>query len=83
MITKEQALSRPSEIWHVSQKNANGTPYRVRSSGACKVWKTRPSEFVLPVKNGIYNNGYVSNLNAAEWCLPSHWEIERHYKVAV
>lgn len=32
---------------------------RVRSNGACKTWKTRPNDFRLPVKHGLYSYGYI------------------------
>ncbi len=40
---------------------------RVRVSGKCQTWKTRPNEFKLPVKYGLYESGYITNDNASEW----------------
>src|SRR6266852_5791902 len=35
-----------------------------RSNGAMKTWKTRPRDFQLPVKHGLYNYGYVADYTA-------------------
>ena len=40
---------------------------RVRVNGKCKTWKTRPNDFCLPVKHGLYTYGYIDQNNAAEW----------------
>jgi len=49
---------------------------RVRTSGACKTWVTRPAEFRLPVKHGLYVNASVTEGNAgafhAEADCPLH-----------
>lgn len=77
MITKDQALNPANrEFWHVSMKNADGTPVRCRRNGATKVWKTKPELFELPVKSGLYQYGKIATLNARDWCLPSLWEAE-------
>ena len=39
------------------------TIVRVRVSGKCQTWKTRPIEFRLPVKYGLYENSAVTHLN--------------------
>ena len=48
-------------------KNADGTPLRVRVTGKCKTWKTRPTHFRLPVKYGMYESGYITHENCDEW----------------
>ena len=69
MITKQQAIDSKhrQEFNHVSVKNADGTPARCRVNGRCKVWKTRPLEFRLPVKHGLYDCFYITQDNADEW----------------
>lgn len=42
---------------------------RVRPSGKCKTWKTRPNEFRLPVKFGLYENGAITHENAGSFHL--------------
>ena len=81
MITKADALKRPSEMWHVSLKNRDGTPVRCRSNGACKTWTTRPEDFRLPVKIGLRGYDAITHEDAYLWCLPERWEIERHWRL--
>lgn len=69
MITREIALSLRGHqvLQHKTLKNADGTPVRCRVNGACKTWKTRPSEFRLPVKHGLKHCFYITPSNAGEW----------------
>ena len=71
MISKQEAVaaSYRQEFHHGTRRNADNTPMRVRVNGACKTWKTRPLEFRLPVKHGMYDSGYITHENAAEWFL--------------
>lgn len=80
MITKEIALTQPREMWHITAKNADGTPLRCRSNGGCKTWKTRPDDFKLPVKYGMYEYDYITPALARSWCLPERWEIEKFWR---
>lgn len=66
MITKDLALTTRN-FEHVSEKNSDKTPLRCRAMGRCKTWKTRPAEFKLPVKYGLYQSFYITPANAAEW----------------
>jgi hypothetical protein len=60
---------RPSEFWHRTQRNADGSPVRCRVNGKLKTWKTRPDSFRLPVKHGIKQCFYITPENAAYWVL--------------
>lgn len=53
MVTKEQAMTE-NNFEHVSKKNADGSPLRLRRNGKTKTWKTRPNDFRIPVKTGLY-----------------------------
>lgn len=57
MITKEQALTSRYFIML-----CDGS--RWRANGKCKTWRTRPEEFKLPVKHGLYSFGYITHENA-------------------
>lgn len=69
MITAEIAssLSHGQILHHVTEKNADGTPMRVRVSGKCQRWKKEPERFKLPVKYGLYQSGYIENWNCSQW----------------
>ena len=66
MITKDQAMTRLL-FKHVSLKDSRGNPVVCRAAGKCQTWKTRPEEFKLPVKYGLYQHFYITPENAHEW----------------
>ena len=39
-------------------------PVNWRANGKCKVWKTRPNEFKLPIKHGLRSYAYLTHENA-------------------
>jgi len=69
MVTKEQAVksTHRQEFHYVSLKDSRNEPVRCRVNGKCKTWKTRPNDFKLPVKHGLYDYFYIDNHNANEW----------------
>jgi len=71
MINKQQAMSaKHGDIfYHRTMRNADGTPMRVRVTGRCKTWKTRPDDFRLPVKHGMYDSGEIDIGNCDYWCM--------------
>lgn len=74
MITKEQAVEagayRASRtFYHATLRNSDGSAVRCRASGRCKVWKTRPDDFRLPVKYGLRDYFYITPRNAHEWLV--------------
>ena len=67
-VTKENAMSA-NEFYstYLTNKDKNKTPLKVRRNGATKTWKTRPNEFKVPVKYGLYEYAYITQDNAHEW----------------
>lgn len=82
MITKDQAMSlRHGQEIHcnvVRKCKCEIGPHggikqsfvRVRVSGQCKTWVTRPDEFSIPVKFGLYESGYLTQDNADSFHFP-------------
>lgn len=68
MVTKQEAMTQRF-FEHVELKDSRGNPVRCRASGKCQTWKTRPDEFKLPVKYGLYHSFYLNNLNANCWVV--------------
>jgi hypothetical protein len=68
MITREQAVGFPlgKTLYHISEKNADGSPVRVRVTGKCKTWKTKPA-WRLPVKYGLRHSFYITPENNHRW----------------
>lgn len=65
-ITKEIALNA-TEFFHRSMSNKGKTPLKVRRNGKTQVWKTRPNEFRIPVKYGLYEYYNITDKNCHEW----------------
>ena len=73
MISKEVAVAAGDgggrvTFYHKTLRNSDGSAVRCRSNGRCKVWKTRPDEFQLPVKYGLKQCFYITHRNCHEWC---------------
>ena len=60
-------LGRGTVLHHVSAKNRDGTPVRARVNGKCRVWKTRPAEFQLPLKYGLFECFYLTPEKGKFW----------------
>lgn len=70
MVTKNLAVSlmyRGKTLYHATRRNADGTAKRCHVNGKCKTWVTRPNEFRLPVKHGLWDCFYITQDNASEW----------------
>lgn len=80
MITKEDALklSIGQTLFHIRQKNSDGSRLRARVNGKTKTWKTRPNAFEIPMKYGFYNTGcfHIFHDGYTEFTNPSNWDIE-------
>ncbi len=57
------------EFWHRTARNSDGSPVRCRANGKVKLWKTRQTEFRLPVKYGLREFFYITPHNAADWTV--------------
>uniref|UniRef100_A0A6M3L671 Uncharacterized protein n=1 Tax=viral metagenome TaxID=1070528 RepID=A0A6M3L671_9ZZZZ len=52
-IQEAKKLKSGSTVYHVTRKNADGTPMKARVTSV-KTWKTRPNDVVVSVKHGLY-----------------------------
>jgi D-hexose-6-phosphate mutarotase len=68
MITRDQAIRGGTFHFTAAESQVGSHGWaRVeswRSNGQCKTWKTRPSEFRLPIKHGLYDYSYLTEVNA-------------------
>lgn len=85
MITKEQAmaLSYGATIHrngcNLTVGPRGGITVRIeewRKSGQVKLWKTRPSDFRMPIKYGLYQSNYLDHNNACYFHLPENCPLE-------
>ena len=54
-------------LYHKTKLDSRGNPLECRVSGKCKLWKTRPKAFKLPVKHGLYQCFYIDNVDYYNW----------------
>lgn len=68
MNMQDAIIARYGQIFHHTKfKSADGSPLRVRANGKCQTWKTRPTEFRLPVKYGLYDYDEINERNCQNW----------------
>jgi hypothetical protein len=86
MVTKEQALT--ADRFHITlhgdckrvigpRGGVKETIRECRRSGRTQVWKTRPEDFRVPVKYGMYESGEITRVNAAGFHVPEDCPIIR------
>ena len=68
MITKQEAMTA-QRFHHAFLTNADGTPLRARRNGRTQTWKTRPDDFRIPCKVGMYQRIQITPRNAREWSV--------------
>ena len=71
MITVSQAKAlRPGRhIYAKGKFNADGTAMRAKVNGRVQTWKTRPNEVKIPYKRGLYEYGYITQHDLADFTL--------------
>jgi len=71
MITLNQAknLRYGTILYHVINRNADGSPQRWRVNGAVRTWKRSPNRVRIPVKYGLYTYDYVTEMDLYLVCL--------------
>lgn len=66
-LTPQTALTANTFYSRLHTYKDGKRPIEVRRNGATKTWKTRPGEFRIPVKYGMYEYFYITDKDAAEW----------------
>ena len=75
-VSKEQAMNaQHRQEFHYGECTVYNGPkggkrfnrYVVRVTGLCKTWKTRPEEFSLPIRHGLYRSGAITHWNNNEF----------------
>lgn len=65
--------TRVGLLYHVAERNADGSPRRYRPNGKMQVWKTRPKEFRLPIKYGMYGYHQLTDGNCHLFRTEADW----------
>ncbi len=66
LVNRTNALTAQN-FEHITLKSKRGEPVKCRRNGKTKTWKTRPNEFKIPVKYGLYEYFYITENNCHEW----------------
>lgn len=61
MVTYNEAVT--ASAFHENHE-PGAKIYRWRRNGKTQVWKTRPGEFRVPIKYGLYSYDQLTHLNA-------------------
>ena len=71
MISIEQArkLTHGTTIYSTVWHNSDGSAQRWRINGQMKTWKTKPLEYRIPIKHGLYAYDYLTDANAHMFSL--------------
>lgn len=71
MITLAQAkaLYKGQILYHVHNRNADGSPQRWKVNGQVKTWKRSPDRVEIPLKHGLYSYGYLTEADLDLVCL--------------
>lgn len=70
-LERIKALTRNDVLLHVELTNADGSPQRWRVNGKVQTWKTRPNDFKVPLKRGLWEYDYLTPDNAHQFMLSS------------
>jgi hypothetical protein len=72
-LQRARTLDRGDVLYHVWERNADGSPVRCRVMGKLKEWKRDSSRWQLPVKHGMYQSFYIHKDNAIQWRTREEW----------
>lgn len=81
-LQQAQNLIIGQTLYHVTNRNADGTPQRWRVTGRVKEWKRSPGKISIPIRYGLYSNDHLTE-NSLGFLVLSEEEayaIERRIK---
>jgi hypothetical protein len=62
-VAQVKKMDGREPLYMIGYYNSNGTPMEYRQNGKIQFWKTRPDDFRIPVKRGLYEYGEVTPSN--------------------
>jgi hypothetical protein len=74
MVTYDQALT--AREFHYAPACTKIRVEKWRRNGQTKVWKTREGEFRIPVKYGIRDYSYITDLNADQFHVAEECRVD-------
>ncbi len=58
-----------SDVYVIGHYDSDGSPSHFRIAGVPQFWKTRPKDFKVPLKRGLYEHAYLTQDNAKMFTL--------------
>jgi hypothetical protein len=83
MVTKQDCLTGRYFRYLQGTYSRSKELKQVRASGKCQTWKTRPDDFKLPVKYGMYESLYITPANAALFITEQEYQDRKGQAQAV
>jgi hypothetical protein len=81
MITLQEAkeLEIGAILYHVRNRNRDGSPQRWKVNGKVKTWETMPDRVKIPLKFGLWDAGYLTEKDLNLVTLDPEWDGIRNY----
>jgi hypothetical protein len=76
-VDQVKALTHGQTVYHIINKNADGTAMRVRVTGKVKTWKRDAGRVQVSVKRGMYEYGYITEYNCGEFTLNEPAKVKK------
>lgn len=68
-IAQAKGLKYGQTVRMIGWYDSDGSPSQCRVSGKVQTWKTRPDDFRVPIKRGLYENGEIVPSNIGTFTL--------------
>lgn len=83
MLTLEEAkkLKHGQTIYHVVNRNADGSPQRWRINGKVKTWKRNPNRIQVPIKWGLKTCDYLTEENLMYFYLNEEEALDNNNRI--
>jgi len=80
-LKQAKKLRYRQTLYHLKNKNADGTAQRWRVNGKVKTWKTKPHKVSVPVKHGMYSFDYITERNLYTVSLTEPKKLKRKARI--
>lgn len=68
-LAQAKSLRTGTTLYHVRNRNADGSPQRWKVNGSPKTWKRSPERVKVPIKHGLYAYDYITEHDLHLVCL--------------
>ena len=81
-FSEAENLHRGQTLYHVREKNSDGSALRVRVNGRVRTWRRSPGKIQIPTKYGMYDSHTIDERELGQWTLeePERVVVKRERK---